>query len=113
VASTLPREENRAVDGKRFVALRDLPAKCIVILSPRRSETREIVVHEGEVLKVVSTHDDMVSCRPVRYADLEEELVSPEARAQAGYKGYGFLLDRGVVERDCAPFTEGADVPAE
>jgi hypothetical protein len=101
------------VDGKRFVALRDVPAKCIVILSPRVSETREVVVAAGEVFKVVSTHDDIVSCRPLRYAALEEELVSPETRAHAGYKGYGLVLDRAAVENDCAPHTEGADARAE
>ena len=91
------------MDGKRFVALRDLSAKCIVILSPLVSDMRDVVVPAGEVLRVVSTHDDLVSCRPHRYAALEVDLVAAETRAHAGYKGYGLVLDRGVVERDCAP----------
>jgi hypothetical protein len=101
--------ENGAVDGKRFVALRDVPAKCIVILSPRVSDMREVVIRAGEVLKIVSVYDDMVSCQPVRYAALQEELVTPETRAHAGYKGYGLVLDRSDFERECAPSTEGAD----
>jgi hypothetical protein len=113
VASGRAKVENRAVDGQRFVALRDVTAKCIVILSPRVSDMRDVVVQAGEILKVVSTHDDMISCRPHRYAALEEHLVTPETRAHAGYKGYGLVLDRAVVERDCAPVTEGADAGAE
>jgi hypothetical protein len=101
------------VDGKRFVALRDVPAKCIVILSPRVSETREVVVAAGEVFRVVSTHDDMVSCRPLRYAALEEAFVSAETRAHRGYKGFGLVLDRAAVENDCAPHAEGPDARAE
>jgi hypothetical protein len=95
------------------MVLRDVNARCIVILSPRISENREVVVPEGEVLKVVSTHDDLVSCRPANYAALEEIFVSPETRAHAGYKGYGLVLDRADVERDCAPAPEGADARAD
>ena len=105
--------ENGDVVGKRFVALREISAKCIVILSPRVSDMRDVVLEPGEAFKVVSTHDDMVSCRPLRYAALEETLVVPEVRAHAGYKGYGLVLDRAAVENDCAPHTEGADARAE
>jgi hypothetical protein len=104
--------ENGDVDGKRFVALREVTAKCIVILSPRVSDTRDVVLHPGEVLKVVSTHDDMVSCRPLRYAALEEALVTAELRAHAGYKGYGLVIDRAVFDGDCAPDTQSTDVGA-
>jgi hypothetical protein len=96
------------VDGKRFVALRDVGAKCIVILSPVRAETRDVVVSAGEVFKVVSTHADLVSCRPESYAALEEALVAPETRAHAGYKGYGLVLDRADFDRDCAPVGDEA-----
>jgi hypothetical protein len=97
--------DNSAVDGKRFVALRDVDAKCVVILSPLRTDIRDVVVRTGEVLRVVSAHEDMVSCRPHRYGALEADLVTPDTRAHAGYKGYGLVLDRAVVERDCAPVT--------
>jgi len=101
LALRAPAEENRLVEGKRFVALRDVSARCIVILSPLSSDIRDVVVRTGEVLRVVSTHDDLVSCRPHRYAALEADLVAPDTRAHAGYKGYGLVLDRAVVERDC------------
>jgi hypothetical protein len=112
VASGVSKMENADVDGKRFVALREVPAKCVVILSPRVSDMRDVVVQPGEVLKVVSTHDDLVSCRPLRYGALEEALVTAELRAHAGYKGYGLVLDRAVVDRDCAPYNESTDVGA-
>ena len=105
--------DNGDVVGKTFVALRDVNAKSIVILSPRVSDMRDVVVPAGEVLKVVSTHDDMVSCRPLRYAALEETLVVPEVRAHAGYKGYGLIIGRAVFDDDCAPHAEGADARAE
>jgi hypothetical protein len=89
-------------DEKRLVALRDVGATCIAILSPLRSAMREVIVPAGEVLKVVSAHEDLVSCRPDRYDALEEDLVTAETRAHAGYRGYGLVLDRAVVERDCA-----------
>ena len=95
------------MDGKRYVALRDVNARCVVILSPLVSDMRDVVVRAGEILKVVSAHDDMVSCRPHRYAALEADLVVPETRARAGYKGYGLVIDRGVIERDCAPVDSG------
>lgn len=101
------------MDGKRFVALREVPARCVVILSPRISDTRDVVLRAGEVLKIVSTHDDLVSCRPLRYAALEEELVPLETRSHAGYKGYGLVLDRAVVDGDCAPYAEGSDARSE
>jgi hypothetical protein len=101
------------VDGKRFVALREVMAKCIVILSPRVSDMRDVVVQPGEVLKVVSTHDDMVSCRPLRYAAIEDELVTVDLRAHAGYKGYGLVIDRAVFDADCAPYNESTDVGAD
>jgi hypothetical protein len=104
--------ENADVDGNQFVALREVTAKCIVILSPRVSDMRDVVLQPGEVLKVVSAHDDMVSCRPLRYAALEEAMVTAAIRAQAGYKGYGLVLDRAVVDRDCAPYHESTDVGA-
>jgi hypothetical protein len=104
--------EDGDVDGKRFVALREVTAKCIVILSPRVSDMRDVVLQPGEVLKVVSAHDDMVSCRPLRYAALEESLVTAELRAHAGYKGYGLVLDKAVVDSDCAPYHESTDVGA-
>lgn len=94
------------MDGKRFITLRDLPARCIVILSPLRSDVREVVVPAGEVLEVVSTHDDLVSCSPRRYAALEEILVASTTRAEDGYKGYGLVLDRAVFDRDCTPHAE-------
>lgn len=103
MASWPRKSDNDAVDGKRFVALRDLRAKCIVILSPLRSGVHEVVLPAGEVLKVVSTHEDLVSCRPHRYSALEPDLVDAVTRAQAGYKGYGLIIERGAVERDCAP----------
>jgi hypothetical protein len=90
------------VDGKRFVALRDVSAKCIVILSPLLSDMRDVVVRTGEVLRVVSAREDMVSCRPHRYLALEADFVDPETRAHPGYKGYGLVIDRAVMDRDCA-----------
>jgi hypothetical protein len=96
------------VDGKRFVVLRDVSAQCIVILSPLLSELREVVVRSGEVLKVVSAHEGLVSCRPHRYTVLEEDFVEPETRAHPGYKGYGLVIDRAVIERDCAQVGENA-----
>ena len=102
------QEDNGAVDGKKFVALRDVTAKCIVILSPVKSDTRDVVVPAGEILKVVSTYDDLVSCRPSRYAALEADLVAAGTRAHAGYKGYGLVIDRAIIERDCAPTAEGS-----
>jgi len=113
VASGAPRVENADVDGKRFVALREVQAKCVVILSPRVSDMREVVLQAGEAFKVVSTHDDMVSCRPLRYAALEESLVSPEVRGHAGYKGYGLVVSRAAVDVDCAPYTETTDMGAD
>ncbi|HVU51022.1 MAG TPA: hypothetical protein VHL80_10075 [Polyangia bacterium] len=101
------------MDGKRFVALRDLPAKCIVILSPRVTDMRDVVLQAGEAFKVVSTHDDMVSCRPLRYAALEDALVTPETRGHAGYKGYGLVIDRAAFDRDCAPHSESTDISAD
>jgi hypothetical protein len=103
VASRPVAEENGAVDGHRLVALRDVSAKCVVILSPLVSDMRDVVVPAGEILDVVSTHDDLVSCRPHRYAALEPELVTAATRGHAGYRGYGLVLDRAVVDRDCAP----------
>jgi hypothetical protein len=105
--------ENGRVDGQRFMVLRDVSAKCIVILSPRISDMRDVVVPAGEILKVVSTHDDLVSCRPHRYAALEADLVPPETRAHAGYKGYGLVLDRAVVDRDCAPVAQDGSPVAQ
>jgi hypothetical protein len=105
--------ENGDVDGKRFVALREVMAKCIVILSPRVSDMRDVVLEPGEVLKVVSTNDDLVSCRPVRYAALEEALVTVDLRAHAGYKGYGLVIERSVFDADCAPYNESTDMGAD
>jgi hypothetical protein len=102
--------DNFAVDGKRFMALRDLPARCVVILSPLRSDIRDVVVPAGEVLEVVSAHDDLVSCTPRRYAALEETLVAATTRGEPGYKGYGLVLDRAVVEGGSSPH---ADAGAE
>jgi hypothetical protein len=113
VALGAPKVENADVDGKRFVALRDVPARCIVILSPLVSDMREVVLQAGEAFKVVSTHDDLVSCRPLRYAALEESLVSPEVRGHAGYKGYGLIVSRAAVDIDCAPFNETTDLGAD
>jgi len=96
-------EDNEPVDGKTFVALRDLSATCIVILSPMKSDMRDVVVPAGEVIQVVSAHDDLVSCRPERYAALEADMVAPDTRAHAGYKGYGLVIDRFLLERYCAP----------
>jgi hypothetical protein len=101
--------ENVDVGGKQFVALRDVPAKCIVILSPRVSDTRDVVLPAGEVLRIVSTHDDMVSCRPLRLTALEESFVPADIRAHAGYKGYGLVIGRAVFDGDCAPYAEGVD----
>jgi hypothetical protein len=91
------------VDSRRFVALRDVSAKCIVILSPLVSDIRDVVIRAGEILSVVSEQADLVSCRPHRYAALEADFVAPATRGHAGYKGYGLVLDRAVVERDCEP----------
>jgi len=107
MASPPASGDNRAVDGRRFVALRDVSARCVVILSPLLSDIREVVVRSGEVLRVVSARDELVSCRPHRYVALEADFVDAPTRARAGYKGYGLVLDRAVVDRDCAPFTEG------
>ena len=105
--------ENGGVNGQRFMALRDVSAKCVVILSPRVSDMRDVVIPAGEILKVVSTHDDLVSCRPHRYAALETDLVTPETRAHAGYKGYGLVLDSAVVDRDCAPVAQDGSPVAQ
>jgi hypothetical protein len=113
VASGTPKVENGDVVGKQFVAVRDVSARCIVILSPLVSDMREVVIPAGEVFKVVSTHDDLVSCRPLRYAALEERLVRAETRAHAGYKGYGLVISRAVFDGDCSPADEGADARAE
>jgi hypothetical protein len=96
------------VDGKRFVVLRDVDAECVVILSPFLSEMREVIVAAGEILQVVSTHGDLVSCRPINYDALEAALVAEGTRAHEGYKGYGLVLDRADFDRDCAAASEEA-----
>jgi hypothetical protein len=113
VASAARKEENVDVDGKRFVALREIAAKCVVIFSPRVSDMGEVVLQAGEAFKVVSTHDDMVSCRPLRYAAVEEALIAAETRAEAGYKGYGLVISRAALDGDCAPYAEVTDLGAD
>jgi hypothetical protein len=105
--------ENGDVNGQRFMVLRDVSAKCVVILSPRVSDMRDVIISSGEILKVVSTHDDLVSCRPHRYAALEPDLVPAETRAHASYKGYGLVLDRAVIDRDCAPVAQDGSPVAQ
>jgi hypothetical protein len=93
-------------EGQRLVVLRDVSAKAVVSgLMPLLSVVLSVVVQSGEVLTVLGPQPDgsrWVSFRPHRYEALEEEFIDPETRAHAGYRGYGLVIDRPLVESDCA-----------
>jgi hypothetical protein len=92
-------------EGEELVVLRAVGARSVVILSMLRSDIREVTISAGEVLVVTGSHPvdtEWVSFRPHRYEALEPDVVDPDSRCHPGYRGYAVVIDRSVVERDCA-----------
>jgi hypothetical protein len=97
-------------NGQHFAVLRDLTARAVVSgLTPILSVVQTVVVRSGEVLTVHGPQPDdaeWICFRPRHYDALEDEFIDPETRAHPGYQGYGLVIDRSLVESECALIAE-------